>query len=71
MYAWDSTRVIALLIIFAVGFVIFLGIQAWEKDDALVPLRIAMHRSIVSAAIFAFTTVGSMTVIIFYLTIWF
>jgi hypothetical protein len=70
-YAWDSARVIALLTIFATGFAIFLGIQAWEKDDALIPLRIATHRSIAAAAIFTFTTVGCMTVIIFYLAIWF
>ncbi|KAF4627640.1 hypothetical protein G7Y89_g10514 [Cudoniella acicularis] len=70
-HPWKSARVMALLIIFVVGFIVFLGIQAWEKEDALVPLRIAMHRSIVAAAIFTFTTVGAMTVILFYLAIWF
>jgi MFS family permease len=70
-YAWSSWRVITLLSLFSILFAIFLGIQAWKKDDALVPLRIVVHRSIAAGALFTFSTAGSMIVIIFYLTIWF
>jgi MFS family permease len=70
-YAWGSGRVIVLLVIFAILFAIFIGIQAWKKDDALVPVRIAMHRSIAAGALFTFSTAGSMVVIIYYLSIWF
>jgi hypothetical protein len=70
-YAWGSGRVIVLLVIFAVLFAIFVGIQAWKKDDALVPVRIAVHRSIAAGALFTFPTAGSMIVIIYYLSIWF
>ena len=70
-YAWNSARIIALLVIFGVCACIFIAIQAWKGDMATVPPHILMNRSLAAAFSFSFCIGGSMMVLIYYLAIWF
>ncbi|KAK9250120.1 putative mfs multidrug protein [Lipomyces tetrasporus] len=45
-YAWDSGRIIALLVLFSVLFLTFIGIQLWQRENATIPPRIIAQRSI-------------------------
>lgn len=63
-YPWDSARIIALFVVSGVTFIVFLGIQAWQKDRATIPLRLMKNRNVwgaawygacISSAIFVFT----------------
>ncbi|MCJ1283794.1 hypothetical protein MMC26_003125 [Xylographa opegraphella] len=71
IYAWKSGRIIALLVIFGVLAVAFVGVQIWLQEKATVPPRIANNRSVSGSAFWSFCTTGSLTVIITYLPIWF
>ncbi|KAK8139163.1 SGE1 [Apiospora sp. TS-2023a] len=70
-YQWGDGRIIALLVVFGVLLLAFLGVQYWAGDDATVPLRIIKQRSIGSAAFFSFCVGASFFVMIYYLLIWF
>ena len=70
-YAWNSGRIIALLVVFGVLVFAFVGVQIWRQEKATVPPRIAKNRSVSGSAFWSFCTGGSLTVIISYLPIWF
>ncbi|KXT02357.1 hypothetical protein AC578_188 [Pseudocercospora eumusae] len=70
-YPWSDGRIIALLTLFAVALVVFVGIQVWKKDNATVPLRVLRQRSIAAASWFAFTLGASFFVLTYYIPIWF
>lgn len=70
-YAWSSGRIIALLVVFSVTFVAFAAIQIWNRDTAMVPPRILTQRTIASGAWFTLTCTGSMTLMVYFLPIWF
>ena len=70
-YSWSSGRLIALLVVFAVTFVCWIGVQIWKKDDATVPPRIFCQRSIAAGFTFTFLLAGSMMTLVYYLPIWF
>ncbi|KAH7310179.1 MFS multidrug transporter [Rhexocercosporidium sp. MPI-PUGE-AT-0058] len=70
-YSWSSGRIIALLVLFGVLLVAFVGIQIWKGDTATVPPRIIKNRQQIAATIFAFCFGGSFFVMIYYIPIWF
>lgn len=70
-YAWKNARVIALLVLFAVLIVAFAAVQVWKKDQALVPLHILKQRSIASGVFYSACVGGSLTLMVYYLPIWF
>lgn len=70
-YAWNDGRIIALLVVFAVTFVSFIGVQWWKGERATVPPRIFFYRSVYSAMMYTFCTGGGMMVIVYFLPIWF
>lgn len=64
VYPWDNGRIIALFVLFGVLFIVFLGIQVWQKDRATIPIRLMKNRNIwgavwygvfLGAAMFIFT----------------
>ena len=70
-YAWSSGRIIGLFVVFGVLLVAFIVSQAWRKEKATVPPRIAFQRSI-AAGCLSYVGYGSTLVILaFYLPIWF
>jgi len=70
-YAWNSARIIALLVICAVLCFAFMAIQVWKKENATVPPRIIKQRSIAAALWFGFFSAAGMMVLMYYLPIWF
>ncbi|KAI5918392.1 MFS general substrate transporter [Camillea tinctor] len=70
-YAWNSWRIILLLVMFVVLFCAFAAVQVLMPNTATVPSRIITQRSILAAAIFMFTLAGSMFITIYYLPLWF
>ncbi|KAK6425937.1 MFS sugar transporter [Oleoguttula sp. CCFEE 5521] len=70
-YPWKSGRIIALLVIFALLLVIFIGIQLWKKDHATVPPRIIKQRTVAAGAWFGAMVGASFFSFVYYLPIWF
>jgi MFS family permease len=70
-YAWSSSRVIALFVVFAVLLVAFVAVQIWMGDNATLPLRIVKQRTIACAALYAFCVSGSFFVMAYYVPLWF
>ncbi|KAG9857544.1 MFS general substrate transporter, partial [Aureobasidium melanogenum] len=70
-YAWGSSQVIALFVVFGTLLIAFITSQVWRGDTATLPPRILRQRSIISASL-ANVGIGSVLVIYaFYLPIWF
>lgn len=52
LYAWNSGRIIALLVVSSALFVAFVAVQTYSGDRAMVPPRIFLNRNILGAVIF-------------------
>ncbi|KAK3631965.1 MFS sugar transporter [Elasticomyces elasticus] len=70
-YPWKNGTIIALLVLFAVLLVIFVGIQFWKQDNATVPPRVLRQRSVASSAWFGATLGAAFFIFVYYLPIWF
>ncbi|KAJ7823614.1 MFS transporter [Mycena olivaceomarginata] len=70
-YEWKNGRIIALFVIFGVFISAFVAIQIWQQENATVPPRIFVKRSIWAAAWFSLTLGASFFIFVFYLPIWF
>lgn len=65
-YDWGSGRIIALLVLFAVGIPIFVGVQFWQKDNATLPPRVLEQRSVAAGAWFSLMLGGSFYTFVYY-----
>lgn len=70
-YDWSDGRIIALLVLFGVLLIAFILVQAWKKDNATVPPRIFLNRSILAGSWFSFCNGGSMQTVFYFLPLWF
>ncbi|MCJ1296419.1 hypothetical protein MMC34_007985 [Xylographa carneopallida] len=70
-YSWSNARVVTLLVLAGVLFVAFVVVQRWNGNNATVPARIFVNRSILAGAWFSFFNGGAMQTFIYYLPIWF
>ncbi|KAI1503056.1 major facilitator superfamily domain-containing protein [Biscogniauxia marginata] len=70
-YAWNSWRILVLLVVFAVLFLAFAAVQIYMPTNATVPVRVISRRSILAAAIFMFALAGSFLMAIYFLPLWF
>lgn len=70
-YPWSNAKIIALFVVFAVLMIVFIVIQIWEGEDATVPPRIFMQRSILAGTWFGICLGGAFFLFIYYLPIWF
>ncbi|KAF3480958.1 major facilitator superfamily transporter [Arthroderma uncinatum] len=70
-YSWGNGRIIGLFVVFAILLIAFIIIQIWRKEDATVPPRIFVQRSVLSAFWFTICIGSSMMTIIYYLPLWF
>ncbi|KAH8647040.1 major facilitator superfamily transporter [Tricladium varicosporioides] len=70
-YPWGSWRCILLLCIFSVGSLIWCYIQAYNGDNATVPMRLLKMRSILASIWFAFCLFGMMFIQSYYIPIYF
>ncbi|KAF2474665.1 MFS general substrate transporter [Lindgomyces ingoldianus] len=70
-YDWNSGRIIALLVIFAVLAIAFVAIQVWRQENATVPPRIFKNRNVWGSAWFGAMVGAAFFVVVYYLPIWF
>ncbi|MCJ1385489.1 hypothetical protein MMC17_008612 [Xylographa soralifera] len=70
-YSWSNARIIVLLILAGVLFVAFVVVQRWNGNNATVPGRIFINRSIIAGSWFSFCSGAAMQTFIYYLPIWF
>jgi EmrB/QacA subfamily drug resistance transporter len=70
-YAWNSGRIIALFVIFAVLILGFLFVQYRQQDRATVPPRVFLKRTVWSSAAFSFCVGAAFLSMIYFLPIWF
>lgn len=70
-YAWSDGRIIALLVLAAVLFITFIGVQIWRQELATVPPRIMKVRAVAAGMIYSFFSGAGMITVVFLLPIWF
>ena len=70
-YSWSNARVIVLLVLAGVLLVVFLLVQRWKGDNATVPGRIFINRSIIAGFWFSFCNGAAMQTLFYFLPIWF
>lgn len=70
-YPWSSGRIIALLVVFGVCILVFMGIQFWRPETATIRPNMLKKRSIWAAGCFTFAMGSAFFVTIYYLPIWF
>lgn len=70
-YSWSNARIIILLVLAGVLFVFFIVVQRWKGDNATVPGRILINRSIIAGSWFSFFSGASMQTLVYFLPIWF
>ncbi|GKZ32315.1 hypothetical protein AbraIFM66950_001631 [Aspergillus brasiliensis] len=71
MYNWSNGRIIALLVLAFVLLVAFVLIQIWKPEQATLPPKILLQRSIASGFWVSCCQGAHMMVIVYYLPIWF
>ncbi|KAK5991776.1 MFS-type efflux pump MFS1 [Cladobotryum mycophilum] len=70
-YAWDSGRIVALIMLSVFLIIIFLQIQHKMGDDATVPPRIFKKQTVWSSAIFEFFVGACFLEAVYFLPMWF
>ncbi|TVY89371.1 Efflux pump [Lachnellula willkommii] len=70
-YTWGNGRIVALLVLAFVLLIIFILIQFWKRDQATVPPRIFIQRSIASGFWVSCCFGGHQALFIYYLPVWF
>lgn len=70
-YSWSNARVVLLLVLAGVLFVVFVIVQWWKGDNATVPGRIFVNRSIIAGSWFAFCNGAALQTLFYFLPIWF
>ncbi|KAL9094657.1 MAG: hypothetical protein Q9165_002926 [Trypethelium subeluteriae] len=70
-YAWSNARVVALLILGPALLVAFVGVQFWKKDNATIPPRILLNRSVAAGFWNTLMLGGNTMVLVYYLPVWF
>ncbi|KAJ7856681.1 major facilitator superfamily protein [Mycena olivaceomarginata] len=70
-YSWNSGRIIALIIVFGVLISIFVALQIWKQDQATVPPRIFMQRSMLAGGAYSLCIDASRNILTYFLPIYF
>ncbi|RFU29507.1 hypothetical protein B7463_g6846, partial [Scytalidium lignicola] len=70
-YAWSEGRIIALLVLAFALFIAFALIQVWKPEQATLPPRIFIQRSILSGFWVSACLGAHLNVFVYYLPIWF
>jgi MFS family permease len=68
-YPWKSIKIIALFMISFILFIIFIGIQAWEKENATLPPRIIKQRSVAASAWYACFVGAAFFIVVYYVSL--
>lgn len=70
-YAWNSATIIGLFVGFALMVVIFCVWQWRQKEESSIPPRIFLQRSVWTGSAILFFGLGSVSLVVYYLPMWF
>lgn len=70
-YAWDDSKIIGLFIGAGLFAILFVAMQLWRKDKAMLPPRILSNRYVWSCSIFAFCFTSNFFILTYYIPIYF
>ena len=70
-YSWSNARIIVLLVLAGILCIGFVMVQKWKGDNATVPGRVFLNRSIVAGFWYSFCAGGAMQTLVYFLPIWF
>jgi MFS family permease len=71
LHAWRNARIIALFTIFGLLLAVFVLIQRWQKDEAMIPPAIMRLRTSIACSLFVFFIYGAFVILSYFLPIWF
>jgi MFS family permease len=69
-YPWNDVRIIVLFVLFGVLGIAFGLVEYLRKEDAIVPPRILVQRSVAAGAWYAFCNGAGFLVIVYYTPLW-
>jgi len=69
--SWSDSQVVGTLVGFILFIILFIIIEWWTGERALIPSRLLKQRNILVSGIYVFFVVGPMFVLIYYLPIYF
>ncbi|KAL8783256.1 MAG: hypothetical protein Q9213_004768 [Squamulea squamosa] len=70
-YSWLSACVIVLLVLAGILFIAFVIVQKSKGDNATVPKRVFLHRSILAGSWFSFCSGAAMQTLVYFIPLWF
>jgi MFS family permease len=70
-FQWRDARIIVLFVLFGLLLLAFMGTQIYSPERATVPKRVVKSRSIVFGALFAFSLSSALSIMSYYLPLWF
>lgn len=70
-YAWSDSRLIALWIVSGLTLVAFVASQWYAHQDAILPPTIVGQSTVFGSICYSFLLAGSMTLMVYYIPIWF
>lgn len=70
-HPWSNGRIIGLFVVFGVLITVFVFLQFWNKENAMVPPRLLKMRPIWAANSFNFCIAASFFILAYYVPIWF
>lgn len=70
-YNWRNARIIVLFVLAGILLLVFIAVQWWQKDRAMVPPAILRQRTVLACSFFVFFLYGAFIILTYYLPIWF
>lgn len=70
-WPWSSPRIIGLLVTFGLLLVVFIIVELMTPENAMIPKRVILNRSVAGSMLYMFFASGGVVSIIYYLTYWF
>ncbi|KAF2463141.1 MFS transporter [Lindgomyces ingoldianus] len=70
-YPWTDQRIVVLLFFFAIGIIVWVGIQYWKGESGTIPARIIKQRNIWTAAFSCYCMGGSFFILLYFTSIYF
>ncbi|KAK4096552.1 hypothetical protein N658DRAFT_489871 [Parathielavia hyrcaniae] len=68
---WGSGRIIALFVVFPIALIGFVVVQWWLGENATIPPRVGLQRTIWSSSLFTFCLSSGFFILIYFLPIYF
>jgi MFS family permease len=65
-YRWSDSRIIALLVLFGILSIVFIAVQIWKKENAMVPPRIFRNRNVWGSFVFHLTFGATYSIIMYF-----